>query len=102
MIDCDIGQGYYKEYIPDYRGRHYFVEPTTDNTIKTCQCCQVQQEMEGSVRLQLGNSKTHPTKIYQAALSPRPSPEGIKKNYEHLLLAPGLNMKLVYRVPQQR
>ena len=58
--------------------------------------------MEGSVRLQLGNSKTHPTKIYQAALSPRPALEGIKKNYDRLLLAPGLDMKLVYGVPQQR
>ena len=58
--------------------------------------------MEGSVRLQLGNPKTHPTKIYQAALSPRPAPEGIKKNYDRLLLAPGLDMKLVYGVPQQR
>ena len=58
--------------------------------------------MEGYVRLQLGNSKTHPTKIYQAALSPKPSPEGIKRNYEHLLLAPGLNRKLVYGEPQKR
>ena len=58
--------------------------------------------MEGSVRLQLGNSKTYPTKIYQAALSPRPALEGIRKNYDRLLLAPGLNKKLVYGEPPQQ
>ena len=58
--------------------------------------------MEGSVKLQLGSPKTHSPKIYHTALSPKPAPEGIKKTYDRLLLAPGLDLKLVFGVPLQR
>ena len=58
--------------------------------------------MEASVKLESGSPKTHSPKIYHTALSPKPAPEGIKKTYDSLLLAPGLDLKLVFGVPLQR
>ena len=47
------------------------------------------------VKLFLGNSKLYTTTIFQANLSPRPAKRQAKC-YENLLMAPGLDKKLVF------
>ena len=51
--------------------------------------------MEDYVRLYLGNPKRHETINFQAHLSPRPAKRQAKHNRD-LLMAPGLEPKLVY------
>ena len=51
--------------------------------------------MEDYVRLYLGNSKLHATINFQAHLSPRPAKRQAK-HYRNLLMAPGLEPKLVF------
>ena len=47
------------------------------------------------VKLFLGNSKLYTTRIFQANLFPRPAKRQAR-SYENLLMAPGLNEKLVF------
>ena len=58
--------------------------------------------MEDSVGLQLGSPKWILPKAYHTALSHKPAPEGSRRTYDNLLLAPGLDPKLVYGAPLQR
>ena len=51
--------------------------------------------MEDYVRLYLGNPKRHETINFQAHLSPHPAKRQAKHNRD-LLMAPGLESKLVY------
>ena len=53
--------------------------------------------MEKSVELQFGSPKYILPKVYHTALSHKPAPEGSRRMYDNLLLAPGLDLKLVYR-----
>ena len=56
-----------------------------------------------SVNLFLGNSKSYPTRIFRADLSPRPAIKQIRKSFGNLLMAPGLHKKLVFgENPQSR
>ena len=58
--------------------------------------------MEESVELQLGSPKYILPKVYHTALSHKPTPEGTRKTYDSLLLAPDLDLKLVFGVSLQR